>query len=231
MSKKRKVKKAEKDLVLNDAVLENVEEVSGYRYPEGVLLERHEHIWDIARTVQNGHPMPIMRGEGDEPYILFSPYDENTTWNGPLTCGCGQARWLVDGHSGLRRPNLSNIDGTIAVLKYLGAKAESGEELTIEEERWLKEFVDEFQKLIKPLMDALTGLASAFAEYLTETLNSSSWDWVRRMSEAYSESAVVGGEIKTVPFQAVQGYPVLPSPIPNPYPGMTLSPMSIRDGR
>ncbi len=139
----------------------------------------HRHVWESDRD------MPVMRGEDGKPYVLFSPYDENPTWEGPLECRCGKSKWLTKGRykpkETVRFPHADALE-RITALK---AKLDSGgpEALDEQDKAELEAIAADIIRVLQPLMDQLQKMGEMIVKMIQSFLDSLSQETVAYLAE------------------------------------------------
>ncbi len=115
----------------------------------------HKHVWE------NDRDMPVVRGEDGKPHILFSPYDENPLWDGPLSCSCGKSKFLTGGRykpkETVRFPRADPLERIMALKEKLDA---GGPEALDEE--------DKADMIVKMIQSFLGSLSPETVAYLAE---------------------------------------------------------------
>ena len=139
----------------------------------------HKHVWE------NDRDMPVMRGEDGKPYILFSPYDENPLWEGPLSCSCGKSKFLKEGRykpkETVRFPRADPLERIMALREKLDT---GGPEAIDEEDKAeLEAIAADIIRILKPLMDQLHKMADMIVKMIQSFLGSLSPETVAYLAE------------------------------------------------
>ena len=135
---------------------------------EATAEAAHKHVWESDRD------MPVMRGEDGKPYILFSPYDENPTWEGPLSCSCGKSKLLKDGRykpkEAVRFPRADALERIMALKEKLDAGGP--EALDEEDKAELEAIAADIIRTLQPLMEQLQKFADVIVKMIQSFLDS-----------------------------------------------------------
>ena len=147
---------------------------------EATAEAAHKHIWESDRD------MPVMRGEDGKPYILFSPYDENPTWEGPLSCSCGMSKFLKDGRyykprEVARFPHADALERIMALKEKLDAGGP--EALDEEDKAELEAIAADIIRILQPLMEQLQKFADMIVKMIHSFLDSLSPETVAYLAE------------------------------------------------
>lgn len=145
----------------------------------------HKHVWESDQD------MPVMRGEDGKPYILFSPYDENPTWEGTLSCSCGMSKWLKDGRykpkKTARFPQVDPMDRIMALKEKLDAGGP--DTLDDDDKAELQAIADALVAAFEPLVKAFSDLAKTVGSYIQAFLDQTDPKTIAlmvEMTKAYS---------------------------------------------
>lgn len=139
----------------------------------------HKHVWE------NDRDMPVVRGEDGKPYILFSPYDENPLWDGPLSCSCGMSKWLKDGRYKPKKiarfPHADGLERIMALKEKLDAGGPDA--LDDDDKAELQAIAEDIIRILKPLMDQLQKMADMIVKMIQSFLGSLSPETVAYLAE------------------------------------------------
>ena len=139
----------------------------------------HKHVWESDRD------LPVMRGEDGKPYVLFSPYDENPTWEGALSCSCGMSKWLKDGRYKPKKiarfPQVDGLERIMALREKLDAGGPDA--LDDDDKAELQAIAEDIIRTLQPLMEQLQKMGEMIVKMIQSFLDSLSPETVAYLAE------------------------------------------------
>lgn len=181
---------------------------------KGIEAPAHKHVWESDQDI------PVMRGEDGKPYILFSPYDENPLWEGPLSCSCGKSLWLKEGRYKpkeiARFPHADALERIMTLKEKIDAGGPDA--LDEADKAELQAIAEDIIRILQPLMEQLQKMGEMIVKMIQSFLDSLPPETVAYLAELGKSIGEKPDHIDTIELRGSDGHLIstevlTPSPI------------------